>query len=174
MEYKQVISDDFTYKGCDYVTVDIFDDEDFAGAKIIGTGSWSYFAWNIPAGSYTEDYAYDHPAIITVEVVTGNAMVTKDVVIIQYLNGVKNQYSTMKSIPVLGYSSKRAGSSHVVRGAGELIVNEKPTVLRLRVLQSDSSEIQVAQLNSLVITLKYSYYVKKPSRIAPVPPNRYM
>jgi hypothetical protein len=168
----KVLGDDYEYKGCDLVTLDIYDDEDFVGAKLIGTGNWSYFKWDIPAGSYTEDYAYDHPAIITVQLVGGSARLAADSFYIQYLNGVKNQYSTDK-IPVLAYTSKRASNSHHVTGVGELIVNEKPTVLRLRLLESDRVEEAVNVINGLKLTLKYSYYVKKPSRIEPAPPNRF-
>ncbi len=168
----KVLSDDYEYKGCDLVTLDIYDDEDFNGAKIIGTGDWSYFKWNIPAGSYTEDYAYDHPAIITVQLVGGNLSSNSDCAYIQYLNGVKNQYST-SNFPIVAYATKRASGGLPVRSAGELIVNEKPTVLRLRLLESTGNETSISNLNSLVLTLKYSYYVKKPSRIEPVPPNRF-
>lgn len=172
MYSKKFIGDDFEYKGCDLVTLDIYDDEDFVGAKIVGAGDWSYFKWDIPAGSYTEDYAYDHPSIITVEIVNGNARINSDCLYIQYLNGVKNQYSTDK-LPLLAYVTKTQAQAHTVIGAGELIVNEKPTVLRLRLLHGDGTESTVAGIDSLKITLKYSYYVKKPSRIEPVPPNRF-
>ena len=168
----KVLSDNYEYKGCDLVTLDIYDDEDFAGAKIIGTGDWSTFKWDIPAGSYTEDYAYDHPAIITVQLVNGNARLSDDSFYIEYLNGVINQYST-NNVPVLGYTAKRASASHTVSGVGELIVNEKPTVLRLRLLEGDGDESSISGISSLKITLKYSYYVKKPSRIEPAPPNRF-
>jgi len=172
MYSKKVMSDDFQYMGCDLVTLDIYDDEAFAVAKIIGTGTWSYFKFDIPAGSYTEDYAYDHPSIITVEVVGGTTRINTDSCFIQYLNGVKNQYST-NNVPNLAYTTKRASQAHTIEGSGELIVNEKPTVLRLRLLQGNGTENQINAISSLNITLKYSYYVKKPSRIEPAPPNRF-
>lgn len=172
MYSKKVIGDDYEYKGCDLVTLDAKDDPAYVAARAGGTGNFSIFNWDIPAGSYTEDYAYDHPAIITVELVEGNGRLIADVYYIQYLNGVKNQHST-DNIPVLGYTVKRAGLAHTIRSSGELIVNEKPTVLRIRILESSGAEEAITGLNSLKITLKYSYYVKKPSRIEPAPPNRF-
>jgi hypothetical protein len=164
-----MINDDYVYKGCDIISVNIADDPNFTGST---DTNFSDFKWSIPAGSYTEDYNYEHPAIITVELINGTGKINVDSCIVEYLNGVKNQHNT-GGTPVIALVTKSTGQAKNFFSTGELIVNEKPTVLRLRLLQTNRTLIETASITSMVLVLKYSYYVKKPSRIEPAPSNRF-
>ncbi len=167
------MGNDYEYKGCDLVTLNIYDDPLYAAQKVLDNGNWSYFSFDIPAGSYTNNYDYDNPTVITLELVSGIARVLGDCFRIDYLNGAVNQHSTT-GIPVLGYTVKRASQAHTVEGNSEFIINEKPSVLRLRLLQFNNTESAITNIDGMVITLKFSYYCKKPSRIESAPPNRFM
>lgn len=167
--YSKVLGDDYVYKSCDFVTVHSNDDKTFTTTDDV---TYSDFSWDIPTGSYNNDFAYDHSSIITVELVTGHLNVNGVDCLIQYSDGVKNQFSSNNKA-VLCMGCRRASNSIVLIPSGELIVSEKPTTLRLRVAKLDRTAFNTDDIVSMCVALKFSYYVKKPSRIEPAPACRF-
>jgi hypothetical protein len=159
------MGDDYVYNGCDLVTVNINDDPNYI-AKLASGETFDKFTWSIGQGGYMSNTLYDQPCVVTVEVVSGTGEINTESCTIEYLNGAINHFTTSQRSPVIAYTvAQSATHSHIIVPAGELIVTDRPSFLSLRLLETQEDPLLITKIVQLSLTFKYSYYIKKPSRI---------
>lgn len=165
MYSKTFMGDNYVYNGCDLVTVNINDDPNYI-AKLGSGEDFDTFKWPIGTSGYMSDTAYDAPCVVTVEIVAGTGQLDAESCTIEYLNGAINSFTSSQRSPVIAYTVKQSAThSQIVVPAGELIVADRPTFLSLRLLETEEDPLPITKVLQLCLTLKYSYYIKNPSRI---------
>lgn len=142
------------YSVDDYVTLNFFDAEVDANGMDM--------SWNIPQSYYS-----NRRAICTVEVICGTVTSSKtigtDGVIISYVNGGQNSFTSGNFPPVIATGQKqteffnaKGDEFHSLKGGIKLLTNPRPNRITLRVENPQRGDIGTSP--TMVICLKFCYY----------------
>ena len=142
-------------KLCDYVTLTL---------SSATTTTGNTYTWNLLGGGY---YSDRRSQTCTVEISSGvinvGAVNTGGTVgmLVQYVNGGHNQYTSTKQRPAIGMSevissnTRNDSLTHSIKSTGELLCNPRPGEITLKITDVNDDPVGVV-LGA--ITLKYTYY----------------
>ena len=135
-------------KVCDYVSLNI--------AESLKELDTSTYKWDIPQSAYMSN---QRSQVCTVEVTGGVIGCTIENplgMVIYYLNGGYNHYSS-KGHPAIGSVSKNTSKGFAVTGTGQTLTQARPQAITLKFVTHLGETLTKNQVAGS-ITLKFSYY----------------